>query len=54
MLVNIIQLPFSVNILQLPRFPSFLSFVKVMKCMEYSKICLNLIFAALNLTFMGG
>ena len=37
----------------LPRFPSFLSFAKVMQCMEYSKIWLNLIFAAQNLIFMG-
>ena len=39
--------------LELP-FPSFLTFAKVMKCMEYSKILLNLIFAALNLRFIRG
>ena len=36
------------------RFPSFLSFAKVMQYMEYCKILLNLIFAALNLTFIRG
>ena len=34
------------------RFPSFLSFAKVMQCMEYSKIWLNLTFAAQNQTFI--
>ena len=35
-------------------FSFFLSFAKVMKCIEYFKIWLNLIFAALNLTFIRG
>ena len=36
------------------RFPSFLSFAKVMQCTEYSKFWRNLAIAALNLTFIGG
>ena len=34
--------------------PSFLSLAKVMHRMKYSKILLNLSFAALNLTFIRG
>ena len=36
------------------RFAFFLSFAKVMQCLKYSKIWLNLIFVALNLTFIRG
>jgi len=39
--------------LELP-FSSFSFLPKVMQCMEYSKILLNLFFAALNLTFIRG
>ena len=36
------------------RFAFFLSFAKVVQCLKYSKIWLNLIFVALNLTFIRG